>query len=185
MAPLILGINAYHADAAACIVRDGKLLAAAEEERFRRIKHWAEFPSQAIQYCLREAKVELADVTHVAVNRNSRANLLRKLRYTALHRPNVRLLLKRLRNRQQMAGIADELRALPGRPFAGKIEHVEHHLAHLASAFFASPFGQAVVVSVDGFATLPAQHGGAGRARRCRSTAVCCFRTRLASSIKR
>ena len=151
MAPLILGINAYHADAAACIVRDGKLLAAAEEERFRRIKHWAGFPSQAIQYCLREAKVELADVTHVAVNRNSRANLLRKLRYTALHRPNVRLLLKRLRNRQQMAGIADELRALPGRPFAGKIEHVEHHLAHLASAFFASPFGQAVVVSVDGF----------------------------------
>jgi predicted NodU family carbamoyl transferase len=62
-APLILGINAYHADAAACIVRDGKLLAAAEEERFRRIKHWAGFPSQAIQYCLREAKVELADAT--------------------------------------------------------------------------------------------------------------------------
>src|ERR1700739_4891622 len=105
VAPLILGINAYHADAAACIVRDGKLLAAAEEERFRRIKHWAGFPSQAIQYCLGEAKVELADVTHVAVNRNGRANLLRKLSYVALHRPNVRLLLQRLRNRQQMAGI--------------------------------------------------------------------------------
>ena len=92
--PLILGINAYHADAAACIVRDGKLLAAAEEERFRRIKHWAGFPSQAIQYCLREANVELADA-HVAVNRNSRANLLRKLHYVAFHRPSVRLLLKR------------------------------------------------------------------------------------------
>jgi carbamoyltransferase len=56
---LILGINAYHADAAACIVRDGKLLAAAEEERFRRVKHWAGFPSQAISYCLSEAKVDL------------------------------------------------------------------------------------------------------------------------------
>src|SRR6516165_1158703 len=100
-ADLILGINAYHADAAACIVRAGKLIAAAEEERFRRIKHWAGFPSRAIQYCLREAKVDLSDVTHVAVNRNSRANLLRKLRYVALHRPNARLLFRRLRNRQQ------------------------------------------------------------------------------------
>jgi carbamoyltransferase len=160
--PLILGINAYHADAAACIVRDGKLLAAAEEERFRRIKHWAGFPSQAIQYCLGEAKVDLGDVTHVAVNRNGRANLLRKLRYVAFHRPGVHLLLKRLRNRQQMAGIADELRMLSGRPFPGKIEYVEHHLAHLASAFFASPFDEAVVVSVDGFGDFASAAWGCG-----------------------
>jgi carbamoyltransferase len=73
-AELILGINAYHADAAACIVRDGKLIAAAEEERFRRIKHWAGFPSQAISYCLSEAKADLGDVTCVAVNRSSWAN---------------------------------------------------------------------------------------------------------------
>jgi carbamoyltransferase len=162
-APLILGINAYHADSAACIVRDGKLLAAAEEERFRRTKHWAGFPSQAIQYCLREAKVDLGDVTQVAVNRNGRANLLRKLRYVAFHRPSVRLLLKRLRNRQQMAGIADELRALPGRPFAGKLEYVEHHRAHLASAFFASPFDEAVVVSVDGFGDFASAAWGCGK----------------------
>jgi carbamoyltransferase len=162
-APLILGINAYHADSAACIVRDGKLLAAAEEERFRRTKHWAGFPSQAIQYCLHEAKVDLGDVTHVAVNRNGRANLLRKLRYVAFHRPSVRLLLKRLRNRQQMAGIADELRMLPGRPFAGKIEYVEHHRAHLASAFFASPFDEAIVVSVDGFGDFASAAWGCGK----------------------
>ncbi|MGO8924597.1 MAG: carbamoyltransferase N-terminal domain-containing protein [Xanthobacteraceae bacterium] len=181
-APLILGINAYHADAAACIVRDGKLLAAAEEERFRRIKHWAGFPSQAIQYCLREANVELADVTHVAVNRNSRANLLRKLHYVAFHHPSVRLLLKRLRNRQQMASITDELRMLPGRPFAGKIEHVEHHLAHLS---LPRPSKKPLSFRSMALATLPAQHGGAGRASHCHSMAVCCFRTRLASSIKR
>ena len=65
---IILGLNAYHADAAACLVRDGILVAAAEEERFRRIKHWAGFPSDAIRYCLGEAKIELADVTCVAVN---------------------------------------------------------------------------------------------------------------------
>src|SRR5579863_4812366 len=95
---LILGINAYHADAAACILRDGALVAAAEEERFRRVKHWAGFPAQAIAYCLREAKIDLGDLSHVAVNRSGRANFLRKLGYVATNRPSPRLLLSRLRN---------------------------------------------------------------------------------------
>jgi carbamoyltransferase len=159
---LILGINAYHADAAACIVRDGTLVAAAEEERFRRIKHWAGFPSRAISYCLDEAKVALSDVTQVAVNRSGRANLLRKLTYVMSHRPSPRLLLNRLRNRRQVAGIADELGALPGRPFSGTIEYVEHHLAHLASAFYPSPFREAAVVSVDGFGDFASAAWGCG-----------------------
>src|ERR1700744_4059934 len=148
---LILGINAYHADAAACIVRDGVLVAAVEEERFRRIKHWAGFPSQAIAYCLNEAKADLGDVTHVAVNRSGHANFFRKLAYVASRRPSPHLLFSRLRNRKQVAGVAHELGALPGRPFAGKIDYIEHHLAHLASAFYPSPFREAAVVSVDGF----------------------------------
>jgi carbamoyltransferase len=161
-ADLILGINAYHGDAAACLVRDGKLLAAAEEERFRRVKHWAGFPSQAITYCLSEAKIDLGDVTHVAVNRSSRANFFRKLSYVAFKRPSPRLLLNRWRNRHQVAQIADQLRALPGRPFAGTIEHVEHHLAHLASAFYPSPFREAAVVSVDGFGDFASAAWGCG-----------------------
>ncbi|MBS0540447.1 MAG: carbamoyltransferase, partial [Proteobacteria bacterium] len=56
----ILGLNAYHADAAACLVKDGELVAAVEEERFRRIKHWGGFPSEAIRYCLKEAGITLA-----------------------------------------------------------------------------------------------------------------------------
>jgi len=161
---IILGINAYHADAAACIVRNGQLLAAAEEERFRRIKHWAGFPSQAIAYCLNEAKVDLSDVTHVAVNRSGRANLLRKLRYVAFKRPSLRLLLDRWRNRQQVTQIADELSALrPGRPYVGAIDYVEHHLAHLASAFYPSPFQEAAVVSVDGFGDFASAAWGRGR----------------------
>ena len=161
-AHLILGINAYHADAAACIVRDGKLLAAAEEERFRRVKHWAGFPSQAINYCLTEAKIDLGDVTGVAVNRSSRANIFRKLSHVAFQRPSPRLLLNRWRNRKQVAHIADELRALPGRRFAGTIEYVEHHLAHLASAFYPSPFRDAAVVSVDGFGDFASAAWGCG-----------------------
>src|SRR5271157_4108857 len=76
---IILGLNAFHGDSAAALLRDGSLVAAAEEERFRRVKHWAGFPSQAITYCLREAGLSLADIEHVAVNQDSRANRLRKL----------------------------------------------------------------------------------------------------------
>jgi carbamoyltransferase len=159
---IILGINAYHADAAACIVRDGVLLAAAEEERFRRLKHWAGFPSRAIVYCLQEAKADLGDIACVAVNRSGRANFIRKLAYVATHRPSPRLIANRLRNRKQVTGIAAELAALPGRPFAGTIEYVEHHLAHLASAFYPSSFGEAAAVSVDGFGDFASAAWGAG-----------------------
>src|SRR5215472_9167742 len=159
---IILGINAYHADAAACILRGGELLAAAEEERFRRVKHWAGFPSQAIAYFLREAKLDLGDVTHVAVNRSGRANFFRKLGYVLTQRPSARLLAAKLRNRQKVASIADELAALPGRPFAGSVVHVEHHRAHLASAFYASPFTDAVAVSIDGFCDFASAAWGVG-----------------------
>src|SRR5690349_24762909 len=104
-ADLILGINAYHADSAACIMQHGKLLAAAEEERFRRIKHWAGFPAQAIHYCLQEAKVDLADITHVAVNRSNRANLFRKLGYVALKAPSLHLLRAKWKNGKQVTKI--------------------------------------------------------------------------------
>ena len=68
---VILGLNAYHGDSSACIVRDGRLIAAAEEERFRRIKHWAGFPSEAIRSCLAEAGVGLDAIEHVAINQDS------------------------------------------------------------------------------------------------------------------
>jgi len=159
---IILGINAYHADAAACILREGALVAAAEEERFRRVKHWAGFPAHAIAYCLHEASIDLGDVTHVAVNRSGCANLLRKLGYVAAKRPSLRLLLGRLRNRAAFGNIEDALAALPGRRFAGTVVHVEHHLAHLASAFHPSPFRQATVASVDGFGDFASAAWGRG-----------------------
>jgi carbamoyltransferase len=159
---IILGINAYHADAAACIVRSGKLIAAAEEERFRRIKHWAGFPSLAIRYCLDEARITLADVTHIAINRNHRANLLRKLAFIALHRPNPRLIWHKLKNRQRVASIDDELSNVSRQLFRGQVHYIEHHLAHLASAFFPSPFHEALVVSVDGFGDFASAAWGRG-----------------------
>ena len=95
---LILGLNAFHADAAACVVKDGRLIVAAEEERFRRVKHWAGFPSEAIKWCLAEVGAKLSDVDHVALNQDSRANLLRRGQYLLTSRPDVGLIIDRFRN---------------------------------------------------------------------------------------
>src|SRR5437762_11504003 len=104
---LVLGLNAYHGDASACLVRDGELVAAAEEERFRRIKHWAGFPSEAIRYCLREARLQLKDVDHVAVNQDNRAHLLRKVGYVLTHLPTVELIRERLRMRRERESVSE------------------------------------------------------------------------------
>jgi carbamoyltransferase len=149
---IILGLNAFHGDSSACLVRDGKLIAAAEEERFRRLKHWAGFPSQSIRYCLDEAGLALADVDVIALNQDSRANLARKALFVLKTRPNISLIADRINNRKKRKGVAQYLaEELPGSTFKGQVVGIEHHLAHLSSAFHVSPFEDATVVSVDGF----------------------------------
>jgi carbamoyltransferase len=161
---IILGLNAFHADAAAVLVRDGALVAAAEEERFRRIKHWAGFPSQAIAYCLREAGLRLGDVDHVAVNQDGRAQFLRKLGYLLAHPPRPGLVQERLANRRKRHQVRELLEgAFPGEIIRSKFHNVEHHLAHLSSAFHVSPFEEATVVSVDGFGDFASAAWGMGR----------------------
>jgi carbamoyltransferase len=161
---IILGINAFHGDSSAALVRDGKLVAAAEEERFRRVKHWAGFPSQSIAYCLHEAGLRLADVNHVAVNQDDRAQRLRKIVYLAAHPPEIRLLFSRLRNRRQRRQIPELLtEGFPTDGFRGTTHHIEHHLAHLSSAFHVSPFEDAVVVSVDGLGDFASAAWGVGQ----------------------
>ena len=161
---IILGLNAFHADASAALVRDGILIAAAEEERFRRTKHWAGFPSEAIRYCLEEAGIGLDQVQHIALNQDSRANLGGKLKFIVGQRPSLSLVLDRLRTRQSREGAPEHLaREFPGTPFKGEIHHVEHHLAHLSSAFHVSPFVEAVCVSVDGFGDFASAAWGIGR----------------------
>ena len=160
---IILGLNAFHGDSAACLVKDGVMLAAAEEERFRRIKHWAGFPSEAIRYCLNEAELKLGDVDVIAVNQHSRANLLRKIGYVATKRPDLDFIIDRLRNRRARKGIPEYLEeAFPGEAFKGVHAPIEHHLAHLSSAFHVSPFQDASVVSIDGFGDFSSAAWGIG-----------------------
>lgn len=163
----ILGLNAYHGDAAACLIHEGKLIAAAEEERFRRIKHWAGFPSEAIRYCLKEGGIKLSDVHSIAINSHPQSNMLQRLAFTLRYRPNFNLLLDRLKNRQARLSIQDELNQFfPDDIFRGNIERVEHHLAHLASSFFTSPFEEALAVSVDGFGDFASSAWGIGQNKK-------------------
>ena len=163
----VLGINAYHGDASACLLKDGALVAAAEEERFRRIKHWAGFPVESIRYCLSEAGIGLGDVDVVAINQDAGANLWKKMAYMATRRPDLSLVLDRIRNKRERAGVAADLAlAFPGENLRAEIRHVEHHLAHLGSAFLVSPFEEAVAVSVDGFGDFASAAWGAGRGNR-------------------
>jgi carbamoyltransferase len=168
---IILGLNAWHGDASACVVRDGVLVAAAEEERFRRVKHWAGLPTEAAAYCLRAAGVGLAGVDVVAVNRDPHAHLLRKAWQTLRNGTDVAAVRSRLSNAAHVAGLGTALEsALGAEPgvLDGKVRRVEHHLAHLASAYFVSPFREAAVVSVDGFGDFVSTMWGEGEGGRIR-----------------
>ncbi|HSH40018.1 MAG TPA: carbamoyltransferase C-terminal domain-containing protein [Chthoniobacterales bacterium] len=148
---LILGLNAYHGDSAACVFKDGKLVAAAEEERFRRIKHWAGLPTEAVQYCLREAGAKIGDVEHIAINRKPGVNNLRRLQFMLMHWPDPRLVMQKIRNIRKASTASESLETALGVSLKAQVHHVEHHLAHLASAFLVSGFEEAACLSVDGF----------------------------------
>src|SRR5881396_122211 len=159
----ILGLNAYHGDSAACLIVDGKLVAAAEEERFRRIKHWAGLPTNAIDYCLREGGISLRDVDHIALNRKPGVNNWRRLAFVLTHRPDPRLMLQKLRNIRSVSSANETLEKAYGVSLKAEVHHVEHHLAHLASAFLVSNFQEAACLSVDGFGDFASTAMGFGQ----------------------
>ncbi len=160
---IILGLNAFHADAAAALLIDGQVVAAAEEERFRRLKHWAGFPSLAIAWCMADAGIKLADIDHIAINTLPKANLWRKVVYTLRQRPSPRFVIDRFRNKRERTALDSQLRAaFPDQFCTAQFHFIEHHRAHLASAFYASTFDRAALVSVDGFGDFASTAWGYG-----------------------
>jgi len=105
----ILGINAYHGDSAACLLIDGQMVAAAEEERFKRIKHWAGLPVDSITYCLDFVGISLMDVDHIAINRNPSAHLLQKAIFAFSKRPSFHMIKNRLKNAGKISDIKNIL----------------------------------------------------------------------------
>jgi carbamoyltransferase len=162
----ILGINAYHGNASAAIVADGRLVAAVEEERFNRVKYAAGFPAAAIRYCLDAAGITLREVDHIAIPRNPRARLGTKLLY-AVRMPS--FALERLKVMGQFAGIAETLAKefdVAPETIRATYHRIEHHQAHLASTFFVSPFDQAALLSADGLGDFASTMWGSGRGNR-------------------
>jgi carbamoyltransferase len=164
----VLGINAFHADAAAALLREGELLAGIEEERLNRVKHWSGFPGRAIGTVLEVGGTALDGVEAVAISRDPRRRLGRRLLF-ALRRVASGGPGARLRNLRQVAGVGGRLRGLGGqRPFRGRVHHVEHHRAHLASAFYCSPFDEAACLTVDGFGDFVSSMSAVGTGHRLR-----------------
>ncbi|MEY2498247.1 MAG: carbamoyltransferase, partial [Verrucomicrobiota bacterium] len=159
----ILGLNAYHGDSAACLIKDGQLVAAAEEERFRRIKHWAGLPTNAIDYCLGEGGLSLQEVDHIAINRKPGVNNWRRLAFVLRHRPDPRLMMQKVRNIRSASSVPETLARAYQVSLGAQIHYVEHHLAHLASAFLVSRFETAACISIDGFGDFASTAMGFGK----------------------
>ncbi len=171
----ILGLNAYHGDAAAALVVDGVLVAAAEEERFNRVKHCAGFPALAARWCLEDAGIEPAQLDHVAIGRDPRANLAAKLRRVATRPPSLSFARSRARNASRVgdSGVRAALAAalqVPESSLGATLHPVEHHRAHVASAYYVSPFDEAAVLSLDGFGDFASAMTARGHAHNLEVT---------------
>jgi carbamoyltransferase len=175
---MILGINAYHGDASAAIVRDGRLIAAAEEERFNRHKHCAGFPSLAVQYCLEAAGASIEDIEHIGISRDPSAHLHKKVLFAATRaarnvtqsgpkaaRAFFGAATERLANAAKVRDLRDGIAKALGVTRASlkaEFHNIEHHKAHLASSFFVSGFRSAALLSIDGFGDFISTMWGVG-----------------------
>jgi carbamoyltransferase len=162
----ILGINAYHGGASACLIQDGRLIAAAEEERFNRIKYWAGFPVKAIQYVLSEAGITPHDLDHIGISRDPKANLMQAALFAFQRRPTLSMVRDRLANTMKVGTLKTEftkhLKLNPA-DLKAQFHNVEHHRAHMASAFFVSPHKEAAILSVDGAGDFVTTMWGTGK----------------------
>jgi len=182
---IILGINAYHGDAAAAIIGDGRLIAAAEEERFNRRKHCAGFPTEAIRYCLQAAGIDISKVDHIGISRDPSAHLHKKILFAATRaakslgsferakatggemksRGILDAVAERLANAAKVRDLKEDLAKrleVAKNSIGAQFHNIEHHRAHLASGFFVSPFERAALLSIDGFGDFVSTMWGAG-----------------------
>jgi carbamoyltransferase len=162
----ILGINAYHGDASAAIVVDGQLVAAVEEERFNRIKHWAGFPAESIRYCLETAGTNAKELDHVGISFDPRANMAQRLKFVVTKRPSIRAVVDRLRRQSKTLRLEDQFAEAVGCARAdlkAQFHRIEHHQTHLAAGFFISPFDEAAILSIDGMGDFTSTVTAQGR----------------------
>lgn len=164
----ILGLNAFHGDAAAALIIDGNLICAVEEERFSRVKHTGGFPANAIVHCLDQSDLTIGDVDIIAVNRDPSVNVLGKISHVVRTQFSLAAVIDRIKNARKFDKLdqylSDALRQQSGLKFkCPKVINVEHHRAHLSSAYHVSNFERAAIVSVDGFGDFASSMWGLGK----------------------
>lgn len=150
----ILGLNVYHGDSSACLLKDGELVCAFEEERFTRKKHWAGFPILSIKECLKEANINITDIDFITTSRNLKENFGKKVLHALRYQTNVSSILQRAMNSRKVGSLEQEFSrefGIDAKFFKNKINNIEHHRSHLASSFFASPYKDAAILSIDAF----------------------------------
>jgi len=165
----ILGINAFHADSSACLMRDGEVVNAIEEERIRRVKHWAGFPIEAIKFCLKDEGISIHDVDHITISRDPSANIVNKVAHTFKNLVKFSSIYDRLVNSRKVASIKSILAGELGvteDSIRAEVHNVEHHRSHMGSAFFASPFDESAILSVDGFGDFTSTMIGIGKGNK-------------------
>jgi len=160
---IILGINAFHPNSSACLLVNGEIKIALEEERINRVKYWSGLPINAIKLCLKNQNIEFFNVDYVAINQNFFANIFSKIKYTLSKRPDISFLINSFKNKLKKRNILNLLQNEFG-PFKKncKLVGVEHHKSHIASAFFESKFDKSVNLSVDGFGDFTSVAWGLG-----------------------
>jgi carbamoyltransferase len=165
----ILGLNAYHGDSSACIYKDSELIAATEEERFRRIKHWAGLPTEAMKFCLKEAGIDLTEVDYITVSRDPKAKLGKKALHVLKGGVSFSALTNRVKNSFNInslkADIAKEL-GYNEADIKAETKFIEHHRSHMASSFHISPFEEAAILSVDGMGDFTSTMRGVGKGNK-------------------
>jgi len=164
----ILGVNAFHGDAAAALVVDGQLIAAVAEERLNRQKHCAGFPRLAIESCLKEAGISFQELDHIGISRRPWVHLHRKA-WHGLRRIFSSNTWRSAASTASVGGVRQKFEeAFGSLGSQTRIHHLEHHLTHAASAFFVSPFDRAAILTLDGFGDFSSGLLGLGEGNKIR-----------------
>lgn len=166
----ILGINFGHPDAAAILLKEGEWLVGSEEERFKRVKHWEGFPSESVLFCLNNTNISFEQLDFIAVAGDIRSNFFRKILFLWQHPNHLK------KTRKAFGGFSKEWQQhFPDWPLSDKLRFVEHHRAHLASAFYSSPFEEAMIYSVDGSGDFSTSMWGIGKGNKIKIMGNTCF----------
>ena len=148
----VLGLNLFHSDTSACLFKNGELVSAAEEERFTRVKHSANFPFEAIKFCLSSNNLDVSSIDVIAINSNPKSSIVRKILYILKNPNSYKIAIASILNTKKKINVKKLIDSLDTKnSFQGKIDYIDHHISHLSSSSFFSKFKTSVNISIDGF----------------------------------